>query len=52
MKGGNEFLRRKGIISNSGVKKPLLVGGGDQSCLEDYHFSQQMIRNGLKVKIT
>lgn len=52
MKGGKEFPRRKSIISNSGVKKPLVVGGGDHSCLEDYSFSQQMIRNGLRVEIT
>lgn len=44
---GNEFPRRKGIISNCFVKKPLVVGGGDHSCLEDYRFSQKTIRNGL-----
>lgn len=52
MKGKNEFPRIKGIISNSGVKKPLFVGGGDHSCLEDYRFSQQLIRNGPRVEIT
>lgn len=51
MKGKNEFPRRKGIISNSGVKKPLVVGGRDHSCLEQYRFLRQMIRNDLGVEI-
>lgn len=51
MKEKNEFPRRKDIISNSGVKKPLVAGEGDHSCLEEYHFLGQMIRNDLGVEI-
>lgn len=51
MKGKNELPRRNGIISNSGVKKPLVIGERDHSCLEEYHFPRQMIRNGPGVEI-
>lgn len=51
MKEKNEFPRRKDIIYNSGVKKPLVAGERDHSCREKYHFLGQIRRNDLGAEI-